>query len=79
MTLFVKQKTGDKKTLNKRILQIFGILLIVIAIILAIIQHFNVLGYSIYGDVANKWYFYGIVGIIGIIGIILLAWSYLKK
>jgi hypothetical protein len=77
MALFVKQKMGDRKTLNKRILQIFGIVLILVAIILGIIQHFEV--YNFYGDVANKWYFYGLVGIIGIIGIILLAWSYLKK
>jgi hypothetical protein len=79
MTLFVKQKTGDQKTLNKQVYMILGIILIIIAIILGAIQHFNVLGYSIYGDVANKWYFYGLIGIIGIIGIILVAWSYLKK
>jgi Na+/melibiose symporter-like transporter len=77
MTLFVKQKTGDETTLSKRTNQIFGIVLILVAIILAIVQHFNV--YNFYGDASNKWYFYGLVGIIGIIGIILLAWSYLKK
>jgi hypothetical protein len=32
-----------------------------------------------YGDVANKWYFYGIVGVIGLIGIIAVAWTYMKK
>jgi hypothetical protein len=32
-----------------------------------------------YGDVANKWYFYGIVGVIGLIGIIAIAWTYMKK
>ena len=56
---------------------ILGIILIIVAIILGVIQHFEV--YNLYGDVANKWYFYGLVGIIGIIGIILVAWSYLKK
>ena len=77
MTLFVKQKIGDTKTLNKQVYMILGIILILVAIILGAIQHFNV--YNLYGDVSNKWYFYGIVGIIGIIGIILVAWSYLKK
>jgi hypothetical protein len=57
--------------------QILGAILIVIALILGLIQHFNV--YNIYGDVANKWYFYGIVGVIGLIGIIAIAWSYIKK
>jgi len=63
--------------LNKRILQIFGIVLILVAIILGAIQHLEIA--NIYGDVANKWYFYGLAGIIGIIGIIALIWSYLKK
>jgi hypothetical protein len=56
---------------------ITGVVLIIIALILGLIQHFNI--YNFYGDAANKWYFYGIVGIIGIIGIIAAAWSYLKK
>ncbi len=54
-----------------------GIVLIIVAIILGSIQHFNV--YNIYGDLANKWYFYGSVGAIGLIGIILAVWSYMKK
>jgi len=36
-------------------------------------------GINFYGDVANKWYFYGIVGIIGLIGILTVVWTYLKK
>jgi len=64
--------------LDKRILAL-GIVLIIIALILAAIQHFNALGYSIYGSDANKWYFYGLVGVIGLIGIILAAWSYMRK
>jgi Na+/melibiose symporter-like transporter len=63
--------------LNKRTIQVLGIVLIIIALILAIIQHFDV--YNIYGDPSNKWYFYGIVVVIGIIGIIALIWSYIKK
>jgi hypothetical protein len=35
--------------------------------------------HNFYGDVANKWYFYGLVGVIGLIGIIAIAWTYLKK
>jgi hypothetical protein len=64
--------------LDKRILAL-GIVLIIIALILGAIQHFNALGYSIYGGDENKWYFYGLVGIIGLIGIILAAWSYMRK
>jgi len=58
-------------------LMILGAILIIVALILGIIQHFNV--YNFYGDPANKWYFYGIVALIGIIGIIAAAWSYIKK
>ena len=57
--------------------QILGFVLIIIALILGLIQHFNM--YNFYGDVANKWYFYGIVGVIGLIGIIAIAWTYIKK
>jgi hypothetical protein len=64
--------------LDKRILAL-GIVLIIIALILGAVQHFNALGYSIYGGDENKWYFYGLVGVIGLIGIILAAWSYLRK
>jgi hypothetical protein len=56
---------------------IIGVVLIIIAIILGIVQHFNM--YNFYGDVDNKWYFYGAVAVIGIIGIIAAAWAYLKK
>jgi len=58
-------------------MMICGILLIVIAIILGTVQHFNV--YNLYGAAENKWYFYGLVGVIGLIGIILAVWSYIKK
>jgi len=77
MSLFTKQQKGGEKILNKLMIQLLGAVLIVIALILGIIQHFNI--YNFYGDVANKWYFYGIVGIIGLIGIIAIAWTYLKK
>jgi archaellum biogenesis protein FlaJ (TadC family) len=58
-------------------IQILGIVLIIIAIILAAVQHFEVA--NIYGDPSYKWYFYGIVGVIGLVGLIALAWSYIKK
>lgn len=54
-----------------------GGVLVLIAIILFAVQHFGV--YNFYGDVSNKWYFYGLVGIIGIVGIVLAAWLYSKK
>lgn len=54
-----------------------GIVLIIIAIILGAVQHFMI--YNFYGDVANKWYFYGLVGVIGLIGIVLAVWAYMKK
>jgi hypothetical protein len=56
---------------------ILGVILIIIALVVGIVQHFNV--YNFYGIPDNKWYFYGIVGVIGLIGIIAAAWSYLKK
>ena len=64
--------------MDKRILAL-GIVLVIIALILGAVQHFNALGYSIYGGDENKWYFYGLVGVIGLIGIILAAWSYMRK
>jgi fumarate reductase subunit D len=63
--------------LNKQTVQILGIVLIIIALILGLVQHFGV--YNFYGDVANKWYFYGVAGVIGLIGIIAVAWAYMKK
>jgi len=68
-----REKTLDTKMIEKAL----GILLIIIAIILAVVQHFGVA--NLYGDVSNRWYFYGLVIIIGIIGIILIAWAYMKK
>jgi uncharacterized membrane protein YuzA (DUF378 family) len=63
--------------LNKQTYQILGAILIIIALILGITQHFNI--YNFYGGPDYKWYFYIIVGIIGLIGIIAIAWTYLKK
>jgi len=57
--------------------QLLGGLLIIIAIILAVVQHFNL--YNLYGDASNKWYFWGLTIIIGIIGIVLIAYYYMKK
>lgn len=54
-----------------------GGVLIIIAIIVFVVQHFG--NYNLYGDVANKWYFYGLVGLIGLIGLALIGWAYLKK
>ena len=62
--------------MNKKMLLYLGAVLIIIAIILAVVQHF---GPNLYGSQDNKWYFWGLVGIIGLIGIILAAWSYMKK
>jgi surface polysaccharide O-acyltransferase-like enzyme len=50
-----------------------GILLIIIAIILAVAEH----SYHFYGR-DNEWYFYGLAVVIAIIGIILIAWGYMK-
>jgi hypothetical protein len=57
--------------------ELLGGVLVLIAIILVVVQHFGV--YSFYGDASNKWYFYGLVGVVGLIGIIVAAWSYHKK
>jgi hypothetical protein len=66
------------KDLNKKTTGLLlGGLLILIAIIVTVVQHFGV--YNFYGDVSNKWYFYGLVGFIGLIGIIVAAWAYTKK
>ena len=54
-----------------------GGLLVLIAIILGVMQHFG--NYNMYGDQSNKWYFYGLLGVLALIGIILAAWGYMKK
>jgi uncharacterized membrane-anchored protein len=56
-----------------------GILLIIIAIILGVVQHFGGSAYNMYGDESNKWYFWGLVIIIGLIGLVLAIWAYMKK
>jgi hypothetical protein len=55
---------------------VLGAVLIIIAIILGIVQHFI---YNIYGSADYKWYFWVLVGILGLVGIILAAWSSMKK
>lgn len=62
---------------NKTAGQIFGGVLILIAIIIAVLQHFGI--YNFYGEPSNKWYFYGLAGVIGLIGILIVGWSYTKK
>lgn len=56
---------------------VIGVVLIVVAIILGVAQHYGF--YNFYGVESNKWYFYGLVGVIGLIGIVVAAWSYMKK
>jgi drug/metabolite transporter (DMT)-like permease len=56
---------------------LLGALLIIIALILAVVQHFT--SNNLYGDPSNKWYFWGLVIVIGLIGLILAAWMYMKK
>lgn len=53
-----------------------GIVLIIVALILGIIQHFV---YNVYGNPDYRWYFYGALGVIGLIGIIIAAWGLMKK
>jgi len=66
------------KSLNNRIMgQLLGGVVILIAILLAVGQHYNV--YNFYGSASNKWYFWGLVGAIGLIGIIVAAWFGMKK
>jgi predicted tellurium resistance membrane protein TerC len=50
-----------------------GVLLIIIAIILAVVEHYD----KLYGK-SNEWYFYGLAAVIAIIGIILIAWGFMK-
>jgi hypothetical protein len=56
---------------------VLGGLLILIALILLVVQHF--MGINLYGDESNKWYFWGLDGLIGLIGIILAAMPYIRK
>jgi hypothetical protein len=72
------QKRRQVNLKSKTVYLAVGVLLIIIAIILGAVQHFNTLGYSIYGSDDNKWYFYGLIGIIGLIGVILVVWSFMK-
>jgi hypothetical protein len=57
--------------LNKRIVQILGIVLIIIALIVGIYEHSLAHPHNLY--------VYGLAGVIGIIGIIALIWPYIKK
>jgi hypothetical protein len=57
--------------------EIIGVVLVVVAIVLFVVQHYGV--YSFYGDPSNKWYFYGLVGVVGLIGLLVAAWSYMKE
>ena len=56
---------------------ILGAVLFVIALILGGVHVLSV--YNIYGDAANRLYFYGAVATIGIVGIMLSVWSMMKK
>ncbi len=70
-------KGGGKRLNNKMMGQLLGGLLVVIAVILAVVQHFSV--YNIYGSIDYKCYFYGLVAVIAIVGVLIVAWSYMKK
>jgi uncharacterized membrane protein SirB2 len=54
--------------------KVSGILLIIIGIILAVVEHYEKLAGK-----SNEWYFYGLAAIIVIIGLILIAWGYMKS
>jgi predicted tellurium resistance membrane protein TerC len=53
--------------------KVLGILLIIIGIILAVVEHAD----HFYGR-GNEGYFYGLAAVIAIIGVILIAWGYMK-
>ncbi len=63
--------------MDKKMMLYGGILLIIIALILGLVQHFT--DYNLYGAPDNKWLFYGLVIVIGLIGIVLAAWSFMQK
>jgi uncharacterized membrane protein len=73
----LEQETTLGELRLKTTVAALGALLIIIALILGIVQHFGV--YNFYGDDSNKWYFYGGVGVIGLIGIILAGWAMMKQ
>jgi surface polysaccharide O-acyltransferase-like enzyme len=70
-------KGGGERLNNKMMGQLLGGLLVVIAVILAAVQHFSI--YNIYGSIDYKWYFYGLVAVIAIVGVLIVAWSYMMK
>jgi hypothetical protein len=73
----MKLNEGGGKNLNSKTAgQVLGVVLVIIAIILGIVQHFV---YNLYGSTDYKWYFWGLVAIIGLIGIVLAVWAYMKK
>jgi hypothetical protein len=58
---------------------VLGIVLVIVALILGVIQIYYLWGINFYGASANKWYFYGAVAAIGIVGIILALWGIVTK
>ncbi len=65
-----------RKLLKTKTVEV-GVLLVVISLIAAAVQDLHI--YNIYGNVSNKWYFYGTIAVILIIGIILVVWGLTKK
>ena len=58
-----------------------GVMLILIAAIIGVIQVLNIAKtYEAVGVSAEtRYYWYGLVGVIGLIGIILVIWAYIRK
>jgi len=54
--------------------KVLGIVLIIVGIILAVLEHAD----HFYGR-GNEGYFYGLAAVIAIIGVILIAWGYMKS
>ena len=54
--------------------KVSGILLVIIGIILAVVEHYEKLAGK-----SNEWYFYGLAAVIAIIGLVLIVWGYMKS